>query len=419
MTPRGRSTATQILAVVNVTVLVLGVSVSSAERFVAERPRPAVAMMALEGSARISGPEGRRMVTGGAHGLYVDDLVDLLAGDAVLDLVGGGSIELRSDPGGGGSRLALGDVTSLLAGDALVVAPEGREVAVHAGGARLSLAGGAGRVSRSTGATFVVYSGAAALSSGGRTLRGGLPPLRQVVVPAPGKLPMTPSPLSFGVVPDPWDRRFLGDAIDLQAALESRSIGITTSLRDDISPDVFFFQAVLPGLLHEPTFDQALLDGQRRPVGETLIGAAVALFGQGATFDDRWHEVFRLREGGAGWGVVALDQEAPRASLMSSLDDAVNRSPLVFGGPSPSPVFEPRLPPPRPRRVAPEPPTPPAPPARVTPPRPPPAPPTQPSVSPPAPTGAPESVLEPVVDPLVNLLDDVLEGLGGLTRGLL
>ena len=414
-----RSPSLRVLAVVNVAVLVFGVSMAGAERFVAPVARPRAAILELDGTARLSGPGGREMLADGGHDVRLGDLVELTAGHAVLELIGGGSIELRAGGAGEGSRLALAEPPSLLGGDALVVSPPGRAVAIEAGGARLDLSGGAGRVSRATGVTFALYSGRAVLSSGGRSLDGGLPALRQVVVPAPGKLPLAPSPLSFGTVPDPWDRRFLGDTIDLQAALERRSAGFTTSLRDDIRPDVFFFQAVLPGLLHEPAFDQALLDERRRPVGETLVGAAVALLGEGGSFEDRWREVFTLREQGAGWGLVALGHGVARDPLMKALDEAVNRSPLIFGGPSPSPVFRPVLPPPRPARAPSPPPAPPpapAPAASPVPPLPAAPPPPAPVLVPPS---EPDPGLEPVVDPVVNLLDDVLDSLDDLAGGLL
>ncbi len=422
MIPLARSLAVRVLAVVNVVVLVCGVSLAGAERIEGPRPRPQAARLALEGLGRISGLDGRRMVSGGDHVLRAGDVIDVVDGEAVVRMVEGGSVELWSGGDASGSRLALTEVPTLLAGDALVVAPANRSLAIDAGGARLRLVDGAGRVSRSTGASFVVYEGAATLSSGGRELRGGLPALRQVVVPAPGKLPLRASPLNFGSVPHPWDRRFLGDVIDLQAALKGRSIGFTASLRDDVSPEVSFFQTILPGLVHEPAFDQALLDEQQRPVGETLVGAAVALVGEGDGFGHRWREVFRLREAGAGWGVVAVDLSARRAELMSALDEAVNRSPLIFSGPPANPTFPtfpPLLTPSQPRRTQPAPPPVPAPrlvrPAPLAPPSPPPPPP----VVVPAPPAEPESVLEPVADPLVNLLDGVLEGLDDLTGGLI
>lgn len=379
-----------------------------------------VATLVLEGTAEIEGGSAARQVDAGEHGIASGDQIEILSGDAVLRLPGDGGLELRAGPNGA-SRVEVGTVPVVEGGDVLVLAGE-EELVVEAGGAQMSLVDGAARISRGTGATFVAYEGRATLISGGRTLEGGLPPLRQVVVTGTGMVPLNVSPLRFGEPPDPWDRRFLGEAIDLDAALERRSTGFTTLLRDDFMPDVFFFQAVLPGLLHEPAFDQALLDGQDRPVGETLVGAAVALVGRAGDFATRWEEAFALRTEGAGWGVIAVDQDAPGTALESALDGAVARSPLLFAPPSSEPVFEPPTVPVRVR--PPPPPLPPAPPvSRPTPSTsvPPPAPVRPPApIVPPAPTDDDdEGVLEPVVDPLVDLLDGVLEGLGGVTDGLL
>lgn len=377
------------------------------------------ATLELSGTAEIGEPGELFQVGPGDYELSSGDVVEILSGDAVVVLSDGGSIELRS--GGGlheSSRLELGPVPTLATGDALLVA--GDEVlTLRAGGGKLSLTGGAARVSRSTGALFAVYSGSATLSSGGRVLDGGLPPLRQVVVADAGLLPLSPSPLNLGPTPDPWDRRFLGDAIDLGAVLERRSAGFTTSLRDDFVPDIFFYQAVLTGLLQEPAFDRALIAQQaERPIGETLVGAAVALVGRVGTFESRWNEVFRLRGAGAGWGLVALDQDAPRGALLEALDGAFARSPLLFGAPSSEPVFRPAPPPgpaPSGRRapvVGPAPVPAPAP-APVRP-APVPAPTTPPAPPPPPPSGD-----EGTLDPLVDLLGGVLDGLGDAVGGVL
>lgn len=409
-----RPSALRVVAVLNAAVLVCALGLAGAVSVAGTESRPAVASMALDGFARISDPDGRRLVSGEDHRLLAGDVVDLLGGEALVRLPGGGSLELRALPEPGTARLALAEVPTLLAGDALVVAPSGTPVMLDAGGARFVITDGAGRVSRSTGTTFAVYEGEATLSSGGRELQGGLAALRQVVVPAPGKLPLRSSPLSFGVVPDPWDRRYLGGLIDLQAALERRSIGFTTSLRDDVAPDRSFFQTVLPALLEEPAFDQELLEGQRRPVGETLIGAAVALVGNGGGFVDRWREVFQSREQGTGWGVVALDQGASRDALMATLDEAVDRSPLAFARPAPIPRVEATEPPPAvPRPISPVPSPPSAPGASPLPP-----PPSAPPVPAPA-VSEPESIVEVAADPLAILLDDVLAGLDDLGGGLL
>ncbi len=411
------SAGVRLLALLIAVVLVFAVVVF-ATGTPGESTPDTLATLTLDGTAEIDGPDGARQVATGDHGVAAGEEVEVLSGDAVLRLSEGRALELRAEPGRA-SRVEVGSVPIVEGGDVLALAGD-EELVVEAGGSRLSLVDGAARISRATGTTFVVYEGRAGLMSGGRTLEGGLPPLRQVVVTDAGMVPLTVSPLRFGEPPDPWDRRFLGEAIDLQAVLERRSTALTTLLRDDFTPDVFFYQAVLPGLLHEPSFDQALLDGQDRPVGETLVGAAVAMVGREADFATRWEEVFELRTEGAGWGVVAFDQDAPRAALLSALDGAVDRSPLLFAPPSSGPVFEPTPVPVR-KRPVPPPPRPVPAPVVPVPSRPVPAPPP---VRPPAPVVTPEprddeGVLEPVVDPVVDLLDGVLDGLGDVTDGLL
>ena len=407
-----------LLAVLNVAVLAFAL-VATATVAPGRSEATVVASLALTGTAEVEGETGTRRLTTGEHDLAAGDRVRILSGDAVMGLPGDGSLELRAGPGPTeGSRVEIGPVPTLLGGDALLVAGEQEQV-VEAGGARLSLVDGAARMSRSTGASFAVYTGRATLTSGGRTLDGGLPALRQVVVPDAGMLPLSPSSLRITEPPDPWDRRFLAEAIGLESVLQQRSVGFTTLLQD-VPTDVFFFHGVLPGLVFEPGFGQALLDGQNRPVGETLVGAAIALVGEGGDFASRWQEVFELREEGAGWGIIALDQSAPRAALLAALDEAVARSPLLFGPPSPGPVFQPVLPP---VRVPADPAPAPAPGRPRQPPtRPAPAPPSSPA--PPPPVLVPSSpdndgLLDPVVDPLPDLLEGVLDGLGGVTDGLL
>lgn len=407
----------RLLALLNAVVLACAL-VATATGAAGERTPERLATLALEGVAVIDGADGVRRVTAGDHGLVAGEEVEILSGEGVLRLGGERALELRAGEQGG-SRVAMGPIPTVEGGDVLALAGD-EELVVEAAETRLSLVGGAARISRATGASFVVYQGRAGLTSGGRTLEGGLPPLRQVVVSDAGMLPLGLTPMRFDHPPDPWERRFLGEAIALEGALERRSVGFTSSLRDDFTPDIFFFHAVLPGLRNQPSFDQALLDEQDRPVGETLVGAAVALMGRGDDFAHRWDEVFDLRTRGAGWGVVAADQGAPWSALLSALDGAVGRSPLLFAPPS-SDVFQPPAPPVRRRPVTPPPPAPPV--VRpVRPSSPPPPPPPAPPPPPPAPAPArsgDEGVLDPLVDPVGELLDGVLDELGGATDGLL
>lgn len=415
------SSRVRVLAGLNVAVLVFALVAGVATVADEEPGSPTVASLALDGTAEVEGVGGTQRLEAGDHRLAVGDRVRVLTGGAVLALGDDGALELRGRSGSvDGSRVEIGTVPSLLDGDVLLIAGATERV-VEAGSARLGLVDGAAHVSRSTGTTFAVYAGRATLSSSGRLLDGGLPALRQVVVSDAGMLPLSPSPLRVSEPPDPWERRFLSEAIGLDSVLEQRSIGFTTLLQDDFVPDVFFYQAVLPGLLQEPDFDQSVLEGQDRPVGETLVGATIALVGEGGDFAGRWQQVFDLRAEGAGWGIIALDQGAPRADLQGALDEAVARSPLLFGPPSPSPVFRPVPAPVRTRPPSvPLAPMPSLPPRRTPEGPPPPAvspPPAPPVVVPNAPDD--DGVLDPVVDPLADLLEGVLDGLGGVTDSLL
>jgi hypothetical protein len=128
--------------------------------------------------------------------------------------------------------------------------------------------------------------------------------------------------------PDPWDRRFLGDAIDLGRDLDGLSRGFTAQLGPRARASASLLRDVLPPLAGESAFIDGLVDAQSSP-GESLIGAAIVVEASGG-FLQRWTEVFAFRADGARWGLVALDQQVMRDALRGRIDDAVSRSPLLF-----------------------------------------------------------------------------------------
>ncbi len=160
------------------------------------------------------------------------------------------------------------------------------------------------------------------LASIGHTLE--VPALRQAAVPSLGVVPTKPEPLRLQPT-DGWDRRFLGEAIELSEQLQTRSDGLTGQLpRGDVSAN--FLNTLLPALDSEAEFDPALLEGQRAP-GETVVGASIAAAGRVGAFADRWHSVFSFRDDGAAWGLVALDQNLSDApGLSSTIDSALGRA---------------------------------------------------------------------------------------------
>jgi hypothetical protein len=148
-------------------------------------------------------------------------------------------------------------------------------------------------------------------------------------VPALGLPPASPRPLQYDSG-DAWDRRFLGEAIDLGERLEAMAAGYTGNVDADEVRTPSFYKAVLPGLVDEVEFTVDLID-RDRPPGETLVGAAIADLGRRGSFAERWASIFSFRDQGAEWGIVALDQGVDRGPLLGAVTDAVESEPLAVG----------------------------------------------------------------------------------------
>ncbi len=331
------------------------------------------------------------------------DRVEVTEGTATMDLRAGTRLELRAGLGDAAdSRVLMGKVPELESGDLLVATPASTRV--EAAGTTVEVERGSAQVSRSLGMGVASYDAAVSLDSAGQDR--AVPSLREMRVPALGRPPQVPRPLSYDGR-DPWDRRFLGAAIELGDRLESIATGYTQNLNEGEGRTPGFFRLVLPGLEDEAEFGAQLIDLDRPP-GETLVGAAIADLGRRGGFAQRWASVFDFKDAGAHWGLVALDQAVSRAPLLGSIEDAVASSPLAFGDPLPR--SDPRrgetaAPPPVVSPPSTEPPTtstPPPPPTTEPPPQPPPADPVTPVLDP---------VLEPAVDTLVGMVDGLLGAL--------
>ena len=227
----------------------------------------ALGRLEVDGQAEVTQPDGAvRAVTGGRT-LRAGDQVRVLDGTATLSLGQGRALELRRDsvvrlvledsPGGGTTPQG-----HLLAGDVLVLAAD-QLATVVAGDTEVDVTTGAARVSTGLAVTVSTYQGAAGVRTGGRA--ASVPALRQVSVPAPG-LPSRATPLLFEAG-HPWDRRYLGDAIELGNQLGSRSLGFSAQLSPGQGTAAFYRQ-ILPGLAAQP-FDESLLDPAMAPGSET------------------------------------------------------------------------------------------------------------------------------------------------------
>lgn len=369
------------------------------------------ARLELAGRAVLEVDGERRVLDGGTHDLAQGATVELVDGSGVVRLPGGSSVELRSSRGeADDSLLLVGAAPALLAGDALVETGDGA-LEVAAAGTTFGVgADSAARLAASTGASVATYRGDVAVTSGGRTVDGGVPALRQAAVPGIGLVPRQPDPIAIAADPDPWDRRHLGDAIELSVQLDRRSAGFTASVRGDSASTAGVLRRALPELADQPVVTRAALDESRSP-GEHLIGLGIALLADEGSFADRWQAALGFRDEGADWGIVALDQGVTRGPLLDLLDRAVDRSPILFASLPVGTGVDPTAldPPPAPPGTGPPPPPGGSPP-------PPPPDPEDPSPTPlPRTTEPVQPITDPVLEPLEPITDPILEPLEPVT----
>lgn len=376
------------------------------------------------GEARLE-VDGEAIVERDGERKTVDDEADLGPGDRVeitegigrLLLRDGVRMELRAGADDDDNSVLLMDELPVLeAGDLLVAAPE--RTTVESAGTSIDVGAGVARVSRRLGVGVAAYDATVHLDSAGQQRE--VPALREMQVPALGRPPRAPRPLTYDER-DPWDRRILGEAIALGERLEAMASSYTQSLAPNEGRSPGFFRVVLPGLEDDAELNELLEPD--RPTGETLIGAAITDLGQEGTFPTRWSSVFGFRDQGAEWGLVALDQDVSSTPLLGSVEEAIGSSPLTFiddelaappqsGGPTiqPGPTTPTTAPPGTPTTTPPPPTT--APPGTNPPPTTPPPPPTAPNpLDPEAEPLVP--ALEPVTDPVTDLIGGIVGGLLG------
>jgi hypothetical protein len=362
---------------------------------------PTAGRLRVTGVAEVSRPGETGREVRDSRSLRIGDRVRVREGTAEVRLAGDRRLELRE---GSAVELAAGPGDSVrpeLAGGSLLVATDGEPVTVTSSGAEV-LVTGAARLSRTLGLLVATYRGSTDVTSAGR--RVSVPAYRQVNLPAAGLLPNQPSPLEY-VPTDPWDRRLLGEAVDLGAQLAAKSRGFSAQPGSGAQRSAASFRRLLPGLADEPTFE--MLFDPARPPGETLVGAAIALESRKGSFQDRWTSVFGFRGEGADWGFVAADHDVDGAAVLSAVDGAITRAPApVFAGGTVPPTTARPAPPQTTARGRTRP-APASPPVATT---------TATTIPPPPPpAGGGVNTGLPIVDQTVNALVDTL---GGLLRGL-
>jgi hypothetical protein len=291
------------------------------------------ARLSTKGRVLVTAVNGVRRTVTGTVALHRGETVEAVEGAMTVELPDGSSVEGRpsfksSDP----TRMKIAQPVELLAGDLLVTATSGTDV--DSGGNRVHLDTGvagpsAARVSRSLAVGAGVYRGRATLDSAGQTRV--IAALRALEVSALGRPPTSASPLKIDdSQTDPWDRRFLGEAIDLGHTLANYSTVYTRTLGAGNGVTVGAYKTALPALANEADFTPALTAASPHDAGETFIGAAIASLSRRGTFVERWREIFAFRDAGANWGFVALDQGIGSDPLLSTIQDALNVTQFQF-----------------------------------------------------------------------------------------
>jgi hypothetical protein len=291
-------------------------------------PSRGEASLRVDGTALIERHDGTEVTVTDRAEVTDGDHVTVSKGTGRLDLGGGNVLELRAGIGGAeDTEVLFGAVPTLEAGDLL--ATTGDDLSLSVDGSTVRVSAGSARTNRGSGLDVAAYDADVHLDSAGQERE--IPALREMQVPALGHPPEAPRPIEYRGN-DPWDRRFLGDAIDLGTRLQALSEGYTQNLSATAPRTPAFFKGVLPGLVDDVELTSSLIDAER-PAGETLIGAAIVDLGNRGSFVDRWHSVFDFRDAGAAWGIVALDQGVDRGALLGAVTGAVDSSPLAIGSP--------------------------------------------------------------------------------------
>jgi hypothetical protein len=309
---------------------------------------PGEARLHTDGVANVLSPNGEQKPVRGTVRVHSGDVVEALKGDMKLDLSDGSTVEGRPaldthSAAAQNTKVKIAQPVEVLAGDALVTTSKGTDV--DAAGNRVHLERAtdgqtAARITRGLAVEAGVYHGQATLDSAGQ--QRTIVALRQFDVatlgrPSPGARPLQ---VNGG---DPWDRRFLGEAMDLSDTLGGIASSYSQTLTVGEGRTVGFYRNLLPSLSGQADFSTQLLDDKRMSdPGNTLIGAAIASLGNRNGFDQRWNNVFSFRDAGAGWGLVAMDQGVASGPLLQAVEAALNGSPFPFAAaaaaraPSPS-----------------------------------------------------------------------------------
>ncbi|WCO67558.1 hypothetical protein PO878_02340 [Iamia majanohamensis] len=290
-------------------------------------PGPGEARVEVDGTAAVVRDDGvATTVTDDTVALGPGDVLEVVEGQARFTLAEEVRLEGRAEPsvgGRSGTTVEMGSVPELLAGPLLVEAPT--PVRVAAAGSTTTVGpdadgDGAAHLLRRLGLGVGSYAGAVEVDSAGRTV--DLPRWRRVEVAAVGAPGPADLPLRYSAT-DPWDRRFLGDALAIDRQLAPLLRGLSATGAPDLT-DPAALRTVVAGLPGPATLAPLLAD--LPAADDALVLGAVAAAGTGGTFTERWEAAAAFRADGAEWGLVATDQGVGPAALLDRVRDAVDEA---------------------------------------------------------------------------------------------
>src|SRR5699024_132199 len=129
---------------------------------------------------------------------------------------------------------------------------------------------------------------------------------------------------------DEWDRRFLGDAVALDASIEALAAGARAGRIDPES----FSERVAEASARDDDRSAAKLKrlaGERRADHDQAIAVAVIAAARGE-IDERWDAGIDFRDRGARWGLVAMELESDTDQVLDVLLDALDQAPELPSG---------------------------------------------------------------------------------------
>jgi hypothetical protein len=277
---------------------------------------PVASLKVLKPNVELSSAPGSLISVGSDRPVHAGDKVRTGQDSSAVVSLKGGTVELAPltevEVGRDGIRVRTG---SLLVSGALPM---------EIRGARITTSGWV-RVDADLSSRVGAYEGSARVGHDGRTVN--VSRYRQVSFSA-GRFPRDTSPLRVSPL-DPWDRRLLGDELELERTLRSYLLGLASR------PDLVASALRRLGAGGSSIDPIDGLDGA--PVSfsseELVIAASIADASQAGL-----ERVLRSRSEGASWAVIAAAMGAHADPVYSRFQEALNSSDLERSAASGSPV---------------------------------------------------------------------------------